>query len=75
MTRRLTQEEIWIAKLFRAACANGRVLGRLGISLDPSAVQHSPRDRVVRGLEPLIPAQCGGSQSTVGKREKCGTSV
>jgi len=75
MTRRLTQEQVWIARLFRAACANERVLGRLEISLDPSANQHSLRDSDAWGLEPSISEQRGGPQSAAEKREKCGAPV
>ena len=35
VAKRLTPEQVWIARLFRAACADERVLGRLGVSVDP----------------------------------------
>jgi len=73
VTKRLTTEQVWIARLFRAVCADERILGRLGISVDPAANHHPSNHAEARGLGAAVSEPCktlSGSASE--KQEECG---
>ncbi len=76
VTRRLTPEQVWIARLFRAACADERVLGRLGISVDPAANLRPSHGGTGKGLKPSVSEECQTrSESAVESPEECGVPV
>ncbi len=76
VTKQLLPEQVWIARLFRAACADERVLGRLGISVDPAANRRPSPDGTARGLNPSALAKSKArSESAVEKPEDCGVPV
>ena len=72
VAKRLTPEQVWIARLFRASCADERVLGRLGVSVDPAANQGHLFVGSARGLKPSTREdRRPGSASAVEKPEEC----
>ncbi len=76
VTRRLTPEQVWIARLFRAACADERVLGRLGISVDPAANRGPSHDATSRGFSSsVLEKREARSESAVENPEECGVPV
>ena len=54
VTRRLPPEQVWIGRLFRAACADERILGRLGVSVDPADNLRPFHDGTGKGLKPSV---------------------
>lgn len=76
VTKQLPPEQVWIARLFRAACADERVLGRLGISVDPAVHRRPSHDGAAGGLNPSVLEKCKArSDSAVEKPEDCGVPV